>query len=127
MIRTRNANLSPTHRSEFILWIEQNSPRKDIVRFLNDGGIDILGGFSCIPPSINPGWIIRTTSKNNQVYNVAITLDTKRHWLHIWVVGRVPWENYIGKTKRGAWSVYDGDNPEHSQLQKARSIRNEGH
>ena len=123
MIHTKNAHLDPKCRSDFILWVMANSPRRDIARFINDGKVEVLGGFDEIPPSTNPGWILRVTSKNNKEYNIAVTMDEKHRWLHIWVASEISWEYYNGKPHLGFWYVYDGDKPLDYLLKKVRAIR----
>lgn len=123
MIHTKNAHINPKCRSDFILWVGTNTSRKDISRHINDGTVEVLGGFDRIHPSHHPGWMLRVLSKNKTEYNVAITMDEKKRWLNVWVASKIPWDAYNGKIDRGFWCLYDGDNPKHYLLQKVRAIR----
>lgn len=124
MIRTKNAHLDPKCRSDFILWVMANSPRRDIARIMNEGEIEMLGGFNRIPPTPHPGWILRVTSKNKKVYQVAVTMNEKDWLLVVWPrVSEIPWEEYNGNPHRKKWTVYDGDNPLEYLLNKVRAIR----
>lgn len=123
MIHTKNAHLDPKCRSDFILWVMANTPRRDIARFISDGVVEVLGGFDQIPPSTNPGWMLRVTSKNKKEYNIAVTMDEKNRWLTVWIATDIPWAYYNGKLDRGTWFIYDGDKPFEYLLKKVRAIR----
>ena len=36
--------------------------RRGLKRALDTGKVEVLGGFSVIPPASSPGWIVRVTS-----------------------------------------------------------------
>lgn len=123
MIHTKNAHLNPYNRSDFILWVMANSPRKDITRWLNDGKVEILGGFDQIPPSIYPGWIIQVITPHKILHNIAVTLDEIKWLLGIWeLYSPVPWEYYNGNKIRKYWCLFDGDNPNQYILEKEKKI-----
>jgi len=85
-------------RDDIIRWLISHCPRKAIVRSLLQDRAELLGGFSNIPPSGRPGWIVR----------VASTL-TKREWIvavipcigkpdyEIRILKQVPWKYYIDR------------------------------
>ncbi len=125
MIHTKNAHLDPKCRSDFILWVMANSPRRDIARIMDEGEIEVLGGFDLIPPTPHPGWIIRIISKHKKEYHVAVVMDEELRILIVWKMwsNDVPWVEYNGKPNRGFWCVYDGDKPLDYLLKKVRAIR----
>jgi len=125
MINCKNGQLDPRIRSDFILWVAEHAPRPSISQSILDGNVEVLGGYTQIPPSINPGWIIRTISYHKKTYNIAVTLDKVKRILHTWLVDEIPWEFYNGKIKRGFYCIYDGDEPRKYLLQKVRKTYNE--
>jgi len=96
-------------RTDMILWLTENCPRPAIVRALNDGKVEFLGGFNPIPPSDLPGWIFKVKDKN-----VCILANDIKHKYEIRIVKRVPWENWTGMLSNivMTWSLNSGDKPE---------------
>jgi hypothetical protein len=81
-----------------------------ILEALSTGRTEVLGGFERIPPSDKPGWIIIVTSRRGTVWNVVITAHENPPRFTTWIVQRIPWEHWVGRTDRDP-TVYDGDNP----------------
>ena len=94
-------------KDNLLEWLIYNCPRKAIVRSLLTKGAELLGGFSLIPPSARPGWIVRVTSIYGKKWIVAIIPAEGRPDYEIRILKHVPWENYVG----GVNEVYQGDKP----------------
>lgn len=99
-------------KNHLLMWLEKNCPRKSIVRALRNGTVEHLGGFSTIPPTSHPGWIIRVTSVHDREYIVAVIAYQSRYGIR--VLSEVPWihyglPEYAVKVPGG---LYNGDNPE---------------
>ncbi len=118
MIRIRN-------RNDLFRVLEENPPHKmgQILEALSTGGVEVLGGFNLIPPSDKPGWIIIVTSKRGTVWKVVVTAHENPPRFTTWIVQRIPWEYWSGKTDRDP-TVYDGDLPKiyEERKQKARKV-----
>lgn len=95
-------------KENIIDWLIDNCPRPAIVRALECGIVEFLGGFKPIPPSTLPGWILKVTSIHDRKWNVAILANGIKHIYEIRIIKSVPWKNYCG----GKLSLYQGDNPE---------------
>lgn len=101
-IRTRNG---------LIKWLEENAPRRAIARAMQEGQVEVCGGFKQIPPSLSPGWIVKIISKFNKTWYVIIQKirtanpDTYR----IWMRGGIPWKFWIGDQSNN--KLYQGDKP----------------
>ena len=106
-------------KDHMVSWLERHCPRKSIVRAINNGKVELLGGFEHIPPSGRPGWITRITSEYGRKWEVAIVYNKGQIDYGILVLNRVPWKHYCGfeMTNR----VYRGDNPDLYKLLKERS------
>ena len=98
-------------RTELINFICNNIGQSAIKRACHSGTLRVLGGFSLIPPSTRPGWIIMITSIHGRSWEIAVTSDDHRHIFHVWIANRIPWKYYVGQADRGEYSIYDGDNP----------------
>jgi len=98
-------------RTELINFICEDISQNAIVRACHNGTVQVLGGFSIIPPGTAPGWIVAITSVHGRTWLVAVTSDDHRHIFHTWITNRTPWKNYVGRVNRGWYSIYDGDDP----------------
>lgn len=102
-------------KNHLLMWLETNCPRKGIVRALRDGTVELLGGFSLIPPSKYPGWIVRVTSAHGKESIVAVIAYQNRCGIR--VLKTLTWEcwkHWIG----GDNDLYKGDNPNKCKFMK---------
>ena len=111
-------------RTQLINFICENISRRAIVRACHhsEGLVQVMGGFSQIPPSPEPGWIVSITSVHGRTWLVAVTSDDHRHVFKSWIVKKIPWEYYIGKIGQ-EYSIYNGDNPEQACLARDSNDR----
>ena len=94
-------------KDNIIDWLIENCPRPAIERALIDGRVEFLGGFSLIPPSALPGWILKVTSIFGGEWNVAILAHSIKHDYEIRIIKSVPWKNWVGTNNK----LFSGDNP----------------
>lgn len=120
MIRIRN-------QSDLFNLLAEKPPWKmtAILTALDTGKAELLGGFKRIPPSPLPGWIIIVTSKRGMVWNVVITAHESPPRFTTWIVQRIPWEYWAGKTNRDP-TVYDGDRPMKYEERKQKARKANG-
>ncbi len=97
-------------KNHLLIWLENNCPRKGIVRALRDGTVEHLGGFSTIPPTSHPGWIARITSTRGKEFIVAVIAYQNRYGIR--VLGEIPWRYWIGDQDRSDSSLMNGDDPQ---------------
>jgi hypothetical protein len=81
-----------------------------VQRAINEGTVEVLGGFHAIPPSVRSGWMLKITSKHKRTWAVAVTPNDITHTYQVWIADRVPWEKWAGDLYRNH-PVYDGDDP----------------
>jgi hypothetical protein len=82
--------------------------RRSIVRAMEhrNGKVELLGGFSSIPPGNDPGWIVRVGSVlSGKKWHVAVI--PRRSGVGIRLFEEVPWKLWVG----GSTPLYNGDNP----------------
>jgi len=110
-------------RTHIILWLENNCSRKAITRALYKGQVEFFGGFSPIPPTTHPGWIMRVTTAHGKTFYVAVICYDRRYGIRI--LRDVPWDKWRGTDSRGMFGplLYRGDDPE--EYLKLREIWNE--
>lgn len=99
-------------KSDILRWLEKHCPRKAIVRSLNNA--ELLGGFDPIPPTTQPGWIVRVTSifDKKRKWIVAIIPRKNTPTCEIRILSKVPWKYYLDYLDRpSANPVYVGDKP----------------
>ena len=100
-------------RLHIVSWLEKTCPRKAIVRALSEGSVEFYGGFNSVPPTTDPGWIIRVTSIYGKTWYVAIIAYRDHYGIRIlrdvfwgsWV-GTVFWDDGKFRTQ-----IFSGDNP----------------
>ncbi len=96
-------------------WLIENCPRKAIVRALECGKIEFLGGFRPIPPSDLPGWILMITSVYDKTWNVAVLANSVLHRYEIRIIQNIPWGNWVGTddfyNDRFRIPLFSGDHP----------------
>lgn len=99
-------------RSQLIRFIEKDAVHRAIGRACHheNGSVQVLGGFSMIPPTERPGWIVSITSAYGQTWLVAVLAYDYEHVFKSRVVEAIPWSLYVGQTGR-EYNIYDGDNP----------------
>ena len=98
------------NRNSLFKILEGKPPSPAISAALDTGGVELLGGFERVPPSDNPAWIIVVTSRRGTVWNIVLTLHGPPVRVSIWIVQRIPWEHWVGRTDRDP-GMYDGDHP----------------
>jgi hypothetical protein len=108
-------------RGHIVSWLMRHCPRKAIVRAMNDGKVELLGGFNSIPPRSYHGWILRITSVYNRVWILAITPNKKGDDYAIRELKDVPWASWCGDANGGG--LYRGDKPWLYQSIKERAVK----
>lgn len=109
-------------KTHIVRWLENNCPRKAIVRALYEGQVEFFGGFKPISPTTQPGWIMRVTSAHGRIWYVAVICYDHRYGIRI--LRDVPWDKWIGSTyvtNRSA--LMNGDHP--IEYWKLKDIWNE--
>ncbi len=97
-------------RSELIDWIKKNVDDRVLLKALDCGTVECLGGFNPLPTSTNPGWIVRLQSPFGATYLIAVAWDTANFRLYWFRAPDVPWENWAGNQTENR--LYRGDYPE---------------
>ena len=112
-------------RTQLINFICEDIRQYSIVRACHhpEGSVHVMGGFSRVPPSEKPGWIVSITSVFGRTWLVVVTPHDHQHIFKSWITDSLPWEYYIGKLDRGEDSIYDGDNPGQARLARDMAIK----
>lgn len=105
-------------RSDLLELIYDRAPSRGVCRAINAGRVTLLGGFSAIPPSGRPGWIVEWVSQNGARSLVAVVTDDVRHDFVVAVCDKVPWTKWVGGSP-----LHDGDVPERMQANKELAER----
>lgn len=100
-------------KDNLVDWLIKKCPRPAIVRALEHGTVEHLGGFNPIPPSTLPGWILKVTSPLGGKWNVAVLANDITHRYEIRIIQTIPWKNWRGELNGIMCSaLFCGDNPE---------------
>ncbi len=106
-------------KNHLLMWLENNCPRRAVVRALLEGTVEYLGGFSKIPPTTQPGWITRVRSIHGKEWIVAVIAYQNRYGIRI--LSEVPWRWWAGDHRYGVAAIgtlFGGDFPEEYQAQR---------
>jgi hypothetical protein len=99
-------------RQHLISWLQDNLSDRVLQNLLQGGGeLELLGGFSPLPGSSNPGWIVSLTSyQTGQAHYICIGVCQKTGKIRWWKTKGVEWKNWDGNKTENP--LYQGDNPE---------------
>ncbi len=121
-------HLRPEYRDRFVVEALRDSPYPAVRKVVAGepwGTVEVLGGFSKIPPTGLAGVILRVTAQHGQQYLIALVADeAKQSWKRM-RIDDVPWENWDGELATAP--VYRGDRPNVYAVYKtyARRLRDE--
>lgn len=105
-------------RTQLVEYICEHSTRPAIQRACHEGKVFVAGGFSQIPPSSKPGWIVIVTSRFGRIWNVAVTPNEEKRTFDVRVLKTIPWGQYIDSVFVAEYSIYAGDDPRASLFHK---------
>jgi len=83
------------NRNDMIKWLIAQCPRPAIVRALDAGRVEFLGGFKPLLAGM-PGWCFRVTLAPKNIKNVCILCNDKKYKYEIRIVKHVPWQYWNG-------------------------------
>jgi len=98
-------------RYDVIEWIIATTPRRSILRAMEEGRIEFLGAFEELPPDGLSGWILNVESPGHNtefVIGVIPDLESTKAILF----NHIPWTKYKGGTSE----LNQGDDPEEYKL-----------
>ena len=105
-------------RNSVITYIKEGTERRGIVRAIDEGRVEYLGGFS--QTSFNtksPIWICKITSEFDRTWVIAIYTNGASTHLR-----NVPWSYWVGDKSTNP--LYTGDRPEkYRELRRVHRIR----
>lgn len=97
-------------RNDLVSWLETRPLRKTIARAMQEGTVEVMGGFYLIPPILLSGWIVQVTSVYKRVWNLAIIPDSKSQKYRVHIIKEMPWKHWAGTSEGGF--LRNGDHPE---------------
>lgn len=107
--------MNPTRfqsRSDLCLYAAKHVPLRSCARAINEGRVELLGGFSSIPPLSDPGFLLKVTSRHGREWIIAISIDEIKHRYKVWIAGpEIPWWYWMGCVDGPRRPAYDGDHP----------------
>lgn len=106
-------------RTQLINAIRNGIGMSAVSRACVTGTVEVLGGFSRIPPMPLPGWVVMITSIHGQTWLIAVTPDDHRHVFNTGLIESAPWRYYVGRD--GGCSIYDGDDPEQACIAREQA------
>ena len=95
-------------KNHLLMWLEKNCPRNSLLRIMEDGTVEHLGGFSKIPPTSHPGWVVKLESRHGKIVLVAIIAYRDRYGIRI--LSEIPWRYWCGD-RNGNRNLINGDSP----------------
>jgi len=100
-------------RQNLLDWIEKHVKCPGVVRSLQDGIVEVLGGFDYThlgPRRGWAGWIVRVKSKYDKCWFIAVFPDPVRHgYKYRELQGKPSWSKWIGDKSESR--LYQGDDP----------------
>lgn len=96
-------------RSGLIDWIKKNVKDRVLLNAIDQGSVEVLGGFVPLPTSTNPGWMVRIKSPFGGTHLIAVGEDQGTLQLYWYRAPMIPWGDWIGHGTDNP--LYAGDNP----------------
>jgi len=107
-------------RTQLVNFICRAIPLHAIGRAACVGTVQVMGGFSRVPPLPKPGWVVSFTSIHGRTWIVAVIPDEQHHIFKAHIIETIPWEYYIGRSDQEEYSIYNGDNPQQAYLARKK-------
>ena len=80
------------NRDDIISWIKSHTTRRSVIRTIEEGAVEYLGGFSQVVSYIKaPIFICRITSIYNRTWIIGVYTNGAITYLNA-----VPWQFYVG-------------------------------
>jgi len=115
----------PRTRDDLLATISKHCSRRAILRALDEGIVENLGGFD--PVSGMTGYLVKITSCYGKVWIVALLYERGSPRLHIRLLPEIPWSKWVG-LKYPNNPLIRGDNPKHYEERHGRELdKNERH
>jgi hypothetical protein len=100
------------YATDMIRWLRKQPLRRAVLRALDQGTVELLGGFRRIPPGSSPGFILKVVSKHGTIYTVAIKPRNRSEWYAYCMIEPIPWTDWDGREGRTPPTLYEGDYPD---------------
>ena len=100
-------------RQDLIEWLGQQDIQGSQGRAVENGSLELLGGFHSVPPKNWPGWIVRAAlqvGSQQYIYHVAIVCNGHEYKVINIPEALIPWDQWDGDKSTN--DLYRGDNPE---------------
>jgi hypothetical protein len=102
-------------RDDLLNFLSSSVHRRSMHRALNEGNVEVLGGFSRIPPRDESGWCVRASSPDSYYwYEFGVTAGQGGIY-RVWNLtpnGGIPWKYYVGWQPAYQYNVLmTGDDP----------------
>jgi len=104
-------------RDNLIEYLEENTSGRYLRALQNHN--ENLGAFEQVLSGIDPGWIVKVTSKYGNIYYLGITLSKIFPGCRTCILKEVPWKYWIGGQSKNP--LYQGDDPE--KYKELRNVR----
>ena len=96
-------------RTQFIEEAHSLCPTRAAQRAIREGRITLLGGFHCIPPFGEPGFICHVTSRYGRTWFLALVRQEDRSFRGSYIEN-IPWEHQVSLLVRSTrWTLNGGD------------------
>ena len=98
----------PRIKDDLITAIRNNVSRRAIIRALEEGTVENLGGFETIQEM--SGYLVRVTSRYGREWIVGLLYRRGMNKIHFKLLPEVPWEKWLGVQYPHS-ELINGDNP----------------
>jgi hypothetical protein len=108
-------------RAQLINWLENNAPDRIISNAVNQGEIELLGGFHPVAGSSYPGFIVRVYGGLHlqKIYYIGIVISGQ-FTIRSFRVKEPNWKDWIGYKSNNP--LYMGDNYEECEKKYQKAI-----
>lgn len=111
--------------NHLLTWLAQQPLRRSVLRALENGKVEVIGGFKRILPGTSPGFIVKVESYPRSGcpggrWIIAVICKSATE-VYARVIPNIPWDQWDGKIDRK--TIYEGDNPHDYELLRNAASR----
>ncbi len=94
-------------RDDLLAWLRRRVVYRSIRRQIDNGDVEVMGGFTAVPPHFHPGWIVTFIVEGSTIMVFSVSSKGAVNKIN---AEDILWEHWCGEGRTN--TAYRGDDPE---------------